>query len=64
MEQLLPVCKLVGENGNVFNIIGCVKKALVQAGYRDKASEFTRLAFEQTSYDKVLQLAMQYVEIN
>jgi len=58
-----PVCKLIGSDGNVFNIIGCVSRTLKQAGLKDKAEEFTKKAFSSHSYDEVLQLAMMYIEV-
>ncbi len=58
-----PKVKLVGEDGNVFNVIGRVAQALNQAGLRDKAQEFQRRAFSARSYDEVLQLAMEYAEV-
>ncbi|NLH78726.1 MAG: hypothetical protein GX465_17015 [Acidobacteria bacterium] len=58
-----PKCKLVGEDGNVFNIIGRVSKSLQQAGLKKEAAEFQDKAFNSGSYDKVLQLAMEYVEV-
>ena len=58
-----PSCKLIGEDGNVFSIIGSVSKALKRSGQPEKATEFTNKAFSAESYDKVLQLAMEYVEV-
>jgi len=58
-----PICKLVGTDGNVFAIIGNVSKSLKKAGLAEKATEFTSKAFNSGSYDEVLQLAMEYVEI-
>ena len=58
-----PKCKLVGEDGNVFNIIGSVSKSLKQAGLKTEATEFQDKAFNSGSYDEVLQLAMKYVEV-
>ena len=58
-----PVCKLVGEDGNVFNIIGRVSKSLRNVGLKEQASEFTAKAFKCDSYDAVLQLAMEYVDV-
>jgi hypothetical protein len=58
-----PKVKLVGEDGNVFNIIGRVLRALNQAGLSDKAQEFQRRALAAHSYDEVLQLAMEYTEV-
>lgn len=62
-EMSKPPCKLIGEDGNVFNIINLVKKALTKAGMPDKAKEFQAKAFASHSYDAVLQLAMEYVEV-
>jgi len=58
-----PVCKLIGEDGNVFNIIGLVSKCLKRSGLRDESNEFIRKAFACQSYDEVLQLAMTYAEV-
>ena len=58
-----PKCRLVGQDGNVFNVIGLVKKALKESGQSDKASEFVTKAFSAKSYDEVLNMAGEYVEI-
>jgi len=58
-----PVCKLVGENGNVFNIIGLVSRALKRAGQPEKAKEFAEKAMSSKSYDDVLMLLHFYVEV-
>lgn len=59
-----PECKLIGENGNVFNIIFRVSRTLKDYGYEDKAIEFKYKAMNECrSYDEVLRLVMDYVEI-
>ena len=58
-----PKCKLVGQDGNVFNIIGIVSRTLKRAGQRDKANEFVEKARQSRSYDSVLQLCFQYVDV-
>ena len=58
-----PVCRLVGTDGNVFSIIGHVRRTLRTAGQADQAQEFTDRAFKAGSYDEVLQLCMEYVEV-
>jgi len=58
-----PRCKLIGEDGNVFNVIGRVRRALLNAGHDDQAREFVERAFRCGSYDEVLQLALTYVEV-
>lgn len=58
-----PACKLIGTDGNVFNIIGKVSAALKDAGHADKAEEFRDKAFVSGSYDEVLRLCEDYVEV-
>jgi len=57
------IVKLVGEDGNVFNIIGKVSRELKRAGFREEAKEFQERAFKCGSYDEVLQLVFEYVEV-
>jgi hypothetical protein len=58
-----PACELVGTDGNVFSIIGRVKQALKKAGQEDRAREFVEKAFQAGSYDEVLRLCMEFVEV-
>ncbi len=58
-----PVCKLVGEDGNVFNIISRVAKALREAKQDSKAKEFRDRAVKSESYDEVLRLCTEYVVV-
>jgi len=59
----LPPCKLIGEDGNVFAIIGRVRSALRKDGQADRMDEFTRRATAATSYDGVLVLLHEYVKV-
>lgn len=58
-----PSVQIVGEDGNVFSIIGRVRKALKRAGQADKAEEFTTRATSAGSYDEVLGMLDDYVEV-
>ena len=58
-----PRCKLVGEDGNVFNVIGRVRRALLDAGQDERAREFVERAVRCGSYDEVLQLVLEYVDV-
>ncbi len=58
-----PRCKLIDEDGNVFNIIGRVRAALWEAGQDDEAREFVARAFRCRSYDEVLRLVLEYIEM-
>jgi hypothetical protein len=62
-STIKPKVKLIGENGNVFNIIGKVSKALKQAGQKNKAGEFEEKALNAKSYMEVLCLVAEYVDI-
>lgn len=56
--------KLIGEDGNVFNIIGLVSRALKRGKVpADEVSKFQSAAFSSPSYDAVLQLCMEWVEV-
>jgi hypothetical protein len=40
VDPAKPTCKLIGEDGNVFWIIGRVRKALRESGQEGRAREF------------------------
>lgn len=63
MAHEKPICQLSGTDGNVFAIIGNVAKALRRAGQREAEAEFRRRALASESYDAVLQLCHDYVEV-
>jgi hypothetical protein len=58
-----PPCKLSGKDGNVFSVIGHVRRALLAAGLKAEAREFVQRAFGARSYDAVLGLCFDYVEV-
>ena len=55
--------KLIGKDGNVFNIIGLVSKALKSNKQKKESDEFTVKAFECKNYDEVLTRVQEYVEV-
>ena len=64
MLKKKPICKLSGEDGNVYNIIGLVQKSLKSAGMPDESTEFSHKALNDChSYDEVIQLAMEYCKV-
>ena len=63
-----PVVKLIGEDGNVFHVIGLSRKALrewarTHPDQKHLEQEFVDKAFKTHSYDEVLQLVMEYMEV-
>ena len=57
-----PVLKLVGEDGNAFNVLGKARRALRLAGRGD---EWTTFEAKATSgdYDDLLATVMQWFEV-
>lgn len=64
MQATKPVVQLTGTDGNVFAVIGAVKRALIEAGLRDEARRFVDASFAAGSYDEVLRLALAYCEVS
>jgi len=58
-----PIAKLVGEGGNVFNLIGIVASTLRKAGLKDQAKEMTERVTHCGSYDEALTIFYDYVEV-
>lgn len=62
-EDLKPKCKLIGEDGNIFSILGRVGRALKEEGQEEKVKEVNSRVFNSSSYDEALKIIMEYVEI-
>lgn len=56
-----PICKLVGEDGNAFAIMGRVTSSLRKAGYSHLVKQYQQ---EATSggYDRLLNVSLEYVD--
>lgn len=57
-----PVCTLIGENGNIFNLIGIARRALKEADEPEKANEMTERVMQAGSYDEAVRVIIEYVE--
>lgn len=53
----------IGRNGNIFNIVGIVSKALQKNSQKKEASEMQNKVFESRSYEEALMVISNYVEI-
>jgi len=62
-ERMRPPCKLIGADGNVFNLIGLASRALKGAGQADAAKEMQAKVFACGSYDEALSILMDYVDV-
>lgn len=58
-----PKCPLIGQNGNVFNLMGIASKTLKKNGMADEAKEMCSRITSSGSYDEALSIIDEYVEI-
>jgi len=64
MKPMKPKCRLIGENGNIFNLMGIVSRTLKEAGEPEKAEEMIRrITSDAKSYDEALAILMEYVDV-
>lgn len=63
VEVKKPKAKLIGANGNIFNLMGIASRSLKAAGQSDKATEMSQRVMSSGSYDKALSIIMEYVEV-
>lgn len=63
-EKKKPDCPLIGQDGNVFNLIGIASKTLRRVGMPEQAKEMSsRIQTEAHSYDEALCIIMDYVNV-
>lgn len=63
MNDNKPECRLIGENGNIFNLLALARRALREAGRGAEAEELQARVFnEADSYEAALNIIMEYVE--
>ena len=63
VEVKKPKAKLIGADGNVFNLISIASRSLKRAGQNDKATEMSERVMSSGSYDEALSIIMEYVEV-
>ena len=64
-KQEKPECKLIGENGNIFNLLAITCKTLRNHGLDDEAEELTSRIWggDANSYYQALQIIQEYVDV-
>lgn len=55
--------QLTGEDGNAYAIMGRVQAAMNRAGLRDEAKEYVAACLAAQSYDELLRITMETVEV-
>lgn len=63
MENKKPVVNLIGQDGNIFNLMGIASKALKKNGMAEQAKNMCSEIMASGSYDEALAILMDYVEV-
>lgn len=58
-----PDCPLIGQDGNIFNLMGLASRTLRENGMAEQATEMCNRIRESGSYDKALVIIGEYVNI-
>ena len=63
-ESLKPDCPLIGQDGNIFNLMGIASRTLRQSGMPEQATEMcNRITETAGSYSEALGIIGEYVNI-
>ena len=62
-ERKKPDCKLIGEDGNIYNLMGLAARTLRRNGLTEQATEMTERITGCGSYDEALGIIGEYVNI-
>lgn len=63
-KSLKPDCPLIGQDGNIFNLMGIASRTLRQSGMPEQASEMcSRITETSGSYSEALGIIGEYVNI-
>ena len=63
-ERQKPSCPLIGQNGNIFHLMGLASRTLRQCGMADEAKEMQNriMGGDCHSYEEALGIIREYVE--
>lgn len=62
-EKVKPDCALIGQDGNIFNLLGIASHTLKQNGMADEAKEMCSRVTSSESYCEALNIIGEYVNI-
>lgn len=58
-----PKSKLIGEDGNIFNLMSIASKTLKETGMEEEAKEMIERIINSRSYIEALAIISEYVEV-
>ena len=63
VKVMKPKCKLIGEDGNIFNLMSIASKTLKETGMEEEAKEMIERIINYRSYIEALAIISEYVEV-
>ena len=63
VKVMKPKCKLIGEDGNIFNLMSIASKTLKETGMEEEAKEMIERIINSRSYIEALAIISEYVEV-
>lgn len=63
-EPEKPDCALIGQDGNIFNLVGIAERTLREHGLTDQAKEMKDRVFASGSYGEALCIIGEYVNLS
>lgn len=58
-----PICKMVGQDGNVFFLMGLAQRAMKKAGKEEECKTMLERIMKSGSYGEALRIMGEYVDI-
>ena len=58
-----PSCKLIGENGNIYNLMAIARRTLINVGQNENAQKMIDEITSSKSYDEALMIINNYVKV-
>lgn len=62
MESDKPVAALIGQNGNIFNLLAIARRALYRNGQIEESDRMVSEVQQSHSYNQALEIIGRYVE--
>ncbi len=62
-ERKKPDCELIGQDGNIYNLVGIAARTLNRNGMSDEAKEMSSRVFASGDYNEALCIIGEYVNI-
>lgn len=63
IEDAKPDCPLIGQNGNIFNLMGIAARTLKENGLNEESAEMKKRVMSSGNYDEALCIIGDYVNI-